>query len=206
MSYNTLKSSFTTLLNRTDCSDAQADQFISEGVTRIQRDCRLPSMERQQIVTVGDSGTTMLMIPTDLIQLIDIFWTGSRTSRPVPLKKLPYRDLVRRSLSDTPAYYGRLQSQFWIAGSAVSGDTFQIVYYGNFSSWATADEDNELSASTPDLAVYAALSYAGDYFETAQASGWEAKYQQLKAEVIQQGIDLDAEGGEQVMQPVYQWD
>lgn len=198
--------SFNVILNRDDCSQAQAAEFISQGVARIQRDCRLPSMERQQIINVGSSGTNMILVPQDLVQLIDIFWQGSRTTRPVALKKLPYRDLIRKSALITPAYYGRLQSQYWLAGTATSGDTLQVVYYGNFSDWPSPDADNELSASTPDLGVYAALSYAGDYFECSLAAQWEARFQAIKAEVVQMGIDLDAEGGEQTMQPIYHWD
>jgi hypothetical protein len=198
--------SFEVILNRDDCSDAQAEEFMAQGIQRIQRDCRLPSMERAQVVNIGASGSSMILVPQDLVQLIDIIWQGPRTAYPVALKKLPYRDLLRRPALATPQYYGRLQGQYWLSGTAASGDTLQLIYYGNFSDWTTADSDNELSASTPDLGVYAALSYAGDHFECSLAAQWEARFQAIKAEVIQMSIDLDAEGGEQTMQPIYHWD
>lgn len=208
MSYNTMLSDFKTILNRDDCSDAQANVFMAQGIQRIQRDCRLPSMEREQIVTIGSQGGNFLLVPTDLVQPIDILWTSTLRGDGLPkaLKKLPYRDLIRKDPGCLPTWYGRMQSQFWFAGSFLAGEVVQIIYYGNFSQWATPDSDNELSASTPDLAIYAALSFAGDYFEASLAGQWEARFQAIKAEVIQMAEDLDAEGGEQVMQPVYRWD
>lgn len=207
MSYNSMLADFQTVLNRDDCSAAQAAVFITQGVQRIQRDCRLPSMERQEIITIGDAGANFVLVPQDMIQPIEIVWTSTgRDFEPRALKKLPYRDIIRKNGLDLPRWYARMQGQYWIAGAVTPGETIQIFYYGNFSAWANGNADNELSASTPDLAVYAALSYAGDYFECALSAQWEARYQTIKAEVIQMGEDLDAEGGEQTMQPVYKWD
>lgn len=208
MSWNTMMADFRTILNRTDCTDSQAVVFMQQGVQRIQRDCRLPSMERQQII-VCTAPTNMLVVPKDLLQLQDIIWTSGDSARadiPRALSKLPYRDLIRKNDMILPQYYGRSQTQYWIKGTAVEGDQFQILYYGNFSAWPNADSDNELSASTPDLAVYAALSYAGDYFECSLTGQWEGRYQAIKQEVIQMAQDLDAEGGPQVMEPAYQWE
>lgn len=207
MSYNSMLADFNTILNRDDCSAAQAAVFLSQGVQRIQRTCRLPSMEREQIITIGDAGANFVLIPQDLVQLQDIIWTSTtRVAEPKALKKLPYRDLIKKNSLILPHWYGRMQGQYWLKGNVLPGEVIQIFYYGNFSNWTTPDSDNELSASTPDLAVYSALSYAGDYFECALAAQWESRFQEIKGEVIQMADDLDAEGGEQTMQPVYKWD
>lgn len=209
MSYTAMMSDFTTILNRDDCSSAQAAVFMSQAVQRIQRDCRLPSMERQQIYTFTGTSNN-LVIPSDLIQPIDLIWSspapGGRCDEPVALIKTAYRDLMRKRPLLLPKWYARIQTQFWIAGSVNAGEQIQLFYYGNFSPWASGSADNELSASTPDLAVYAALSYAGDYFACDQTTQWEARYQSIKADVIQMGIDLDAEGGPQAIEPVYRWE
>lgn len=207
MSYNSLLADFQTILNRDDCTTAQAEVFITQGVQRIQRTCRLPSMERQEIVTIGDAGANFVLVPQDMIQPIDLVWTSTtRDFEPRALKKLPYRDIIRKNGLDLPRWYARMQGQYWVAGAMIPGEVIQIFYYGNFSNWANGNADNELSASTPDLAVYAALGFAGDYFEAPLAAQWEQRFQTIKAEVEQMGIDLDAEGGEQVMAPVYHWD
>lgn len=209
MSWNTMLADFQTILNRDDCSPAQAVVFMQQGVQRIQRTCRLPSMERAQLVTIGDAGANFVLIPQDLVQLQDIIWTSPTRlvgSEPRPLKKLPYRDVIRKSPLVLPTWYGRSQGQYWIKGALLPGELIEILYYGSFTAWATPDSDNELSASTPDLGVYAALSFAGDYFECSLAGQWESRFQEIKAEVIQMAEDLDAEGGEQVMQSTYKWD
>lgn len=211
MSYNSMMADFTAILNRDDCSAAQAATFMQQGVQRIQRTCRIPSMERQQIITVGDQPCNFIVSPPDLIQPIDLIWTpaptNGRGTKSQALTKLgAYRDLLKKNPLDRPRWYARLQAQFWIAGTMITGETLQFFYYGNFSPWVSGASDNELSASTPDLGVYAALGYAGDYFECALAAQWESRFQEIKGEVTQMGEDLDAEGGEQVMQPIYQWD
>lgn len=209
MSYQTMLNDFQTILNRDDCSPAQLAVFMSQGVQRIQRTCRLPSMERAQLVTVGDAGTNFVLIPQDLVQLQDLIFTSTtrlEDSEPRALKKLPYRDLIRKNNTILPRFYGRSQGQYWIKGTVLPGEQIEILYYGNFTDWASPDADNELSASTPDLAIYAALSYAGDYFEAALAAQWESRFQEIKGEVQQMADDLDAEGGEQTMQPVYRWE
>jgi hypothetical protein len=210
MTWNDMLNDFTVILNRDDCSAAQAKTFLMQGVQRIQRDCRLPSMERQQII-VCNGPTNFIMAPSDLIQPIDIIWTpgSSQAPFPVALEKVPYRKLLPLLGSGVlrlPTKYARSQTQFWIGGPAVEGDTIQFLYYGNFSAWPTPDSENELSASTPDLAVYAALSYAGDYFECSLTGQWEQRFQSIKAETIQMAQDLDAEGGPQVIEPSYHWD
>lgn len=209
MSYQQMFDDTKVILNRDDCSDAQLAVFLQQGIQRIQRTCRLPSMERTQLVTVGDAGTNFVLIPQDLVQLQDIIWTSTTRlvgGEPRALKKLPYRDVIRKSSLLLPTWYGRQQGQYWIKGAVLPGEQVEILYYGSFTAWASPSADNELSASTPDLATYAALSYAGDYFECSLAAQWESRFQEIKGEVQQMAEDIDAEGGEQTMQPVYKWD
>lgn len=207
MSYNTMLADFTAILNRDDATPQQLATFLSQGVQRIQRDCRLPSMERAQIITVGDAGANFVLVPQDLLQPIDFVWESTvRAFEPRALEKLPYRDLIRKNGLDLPRWYARSQTQYWIKGSLLPGETLTLIYYGNFTNWATPDSDNELSASTPDLGVYAALSYAGDFYECALSAQWENRYQTIKAEVIAMAEDLDAEGGAQIMAPTYHWE
>lgn len=209
MSWNTMMTDFTAILNRDDATPQQLITFMQQGVQRIQRACRLPSMERAMLVTIGDAGANFVLIPQDLVQLQDIIFTSTTRlvgGEPRALKKLPYRDLIRKSPLILPTFYGRSQGQYWIKGSLLPTEQVEILYYGAFTNWATPDSDNELSASTPDLAVYAALSYAGDFFECSLAGQWESRFQEIKGEVVQMAEDIDAEGGEQTMQPVYKWD
>ena len=199
------------ILNRDDCSTSLAQTFLNQGIARIQRDCRLPSMERAQLITPASTPLTELLVPIDLIQVIDLIVpvAGDTDGRARGLKRVAYRKLLEYGQSDLPKVFARSQGTFYVRGAVPIGTQIQLLYYGNFSAFANADSENELSASTPDLAVYAALSYAGDHFEHPMTDKWEGRYQQIKAEVMAMAIDLDTEGGVQVVEPIYQthdWD
>jgi len=201
MSFNTMKASFQNILNRDDCSDAQATTFLQQGISRIQRDCRLPSMERTLIIT-PETPTNMFSVPLDLIQPIDVLVQDSSGIFRSLVKKA-FRDAVNVDSNDLPRVYARIQTTIYIFGTVTTGRQIMFLYYGNFTPFADEDSDNELSASTPDLAVYAALSYAADTFQHPSAAAWEGRYQQLKTEVMAMAIDLDAEGGPQYVQSLY---
>lgn len=212
MSWNSVLADMQTILNRDDCSAAQAAVFLTQGVQRIQRECRLPSMERTLIIQPAGQ-MTFFPVPVDLLQPIDVLWVPGSTSTYAgapqrPLKKCPYRDLVRMinpNANPMPAWYARNQTQIWLWGNPVSGDTVNFLYYGNFTPWANGNADNELSASAPDLMIYAGLSYAGDYFVHPLTQQWEQRYQAIRTSYQQMGDDLDAEGGPQAIQPLYSW-
>lgn len=46
MNKGEIRAHFKALLNRSDITDALADTFIDQGITRIQRSLRVPSMEK----------------------------------------------------------------------------------------------------------------------------------------------------------------
>lgn len=205
MSYNAMKADFQNILDRDDCSDALADTFLRQGMSRIQRTCRLPSMERAQLITPQSVPMLQLPVPPDLIQVIDLLVPreADAEGRLRALKKASYRRLMEYSSNDLPRVYARSQTLFYVRGAVPVGVTLQFLYYGNFSPFANGDADNELSASTPDLAVYSALSYAGDHFEHPSTAQWEARYQAIKAEVDQMAADLENEGGVNQMEPIF---
>lgn len=204
MTFNDMVASFQNILNRTDCSDAAATTYLQQGISRIQRECRLPSMERTLIINVEDAPLTFFPVPADLIQPIDVIVPDDcDMSRSKPLDRIPFRKLVRMSKDWWPGAYARSQGVIHIRGSLPAGNQLLFLYYGNFSDFASADSENELSASTPDLAVYAALAYAGDAFRHSAADRWEGRYQEIKGEVINMAVDLDGEGGPAAVAPLY---
>ena len=212
MSWNSVLASMQTILNRDDCTAAQAAQFLIEGVQRIQRECRLPSMERALIIQ-PQGQMTFFPVPTDLIQPIDVIWQAGAGTQwsggpPKVLVKRPYRDLLKytNAAPNVPPHsYARNQTQMWLVGYPNIGDTVTFLYYGNFTPWANGNVDNELSSSAPDLMIYAGLSYAGDYFVHPLTQTWESRYQSLQKSYQGLSDDLDAEGGPQAIQPIYNW-
>lgn len=205
MTYLEMLTRFKTILDRDDCTDAQARIFMSDGMIRVTRDLRIPSMERALLVTPTDYVMTQMPVPTDLIQIIDVLSprVGTMTGQMTSLKRLSYRALMDLDNTQDPYAYSRFQQQIYFRGAIPIGTQIQFLYYGNFSDFTDDNDSNELSASFPDVAVYAALKYAGDYFEHPLTAGWENTYQQLKAAAIAMGMDLENEGGVFYVEPTY---
>ncbi len=163
MSLQSVIDSFKNILNRDDMTDAQAQTFVLQGISRIQRDCRLPSMERTLIIT-PETATNMFVVPTDLIQPIDVL-VQDQTGTFYPLVKKAFRDATKVSATDLPRVYARVQTTFYIFGSVPIGRQIMFLYYS--------------------------------------AQAWEGRYQAIKTEVMAMAIDLDAEGGPQYVQSLY---
>lgn len=200
--FNDMIASFQSILNRDDCTTAQATTFLQQAFSRIQRTARLPFMERQMQVLTGGP-LDWIAVPADLLSIIDIYVPDTWTGRPKPLEKRAFRDLMKIDPLMEPHAYARIQGQLWVRGQIPTGTTVTVHYYGELTPFPTPDSQNELSASSPDLAVYAALSYAGETFEHPAADKWEARYQQILNDVIGMAADLENSGGPAAVQPIY---
>ena len=198
---------FQGILNRQDCSDALARTYLNQGIRRIQREARWPSMERY--ITIETEGTepsiTSFMIPDDFLQPIDVFHLPGKEwgEQMKALPKKPYRTLLTISPQNSPSAYARFMNAMFIRGSCPDTDSLVMHYYAQFSAFASDDGENELSTSAPDLAVYAGLVYAGKRFQIDEANTWEGIYQEIKNEMDGLSIDTDAEGGPQEVQMAY---
>lgn len=208
MAFQDMINSFQAILNRDDCSSTQAQAFLQQGIGRIQREARLPSMERQVVVT-PTTPIKWIAVPNDLLQIIDVI-VPDQQGVPRALKKRTYRELLRVDPYDLPWCYARFQAQIFIAGTVPGPSTASntiptvtLLYYGQFTPFASLTADNELSVSAPDLAVYAGLSYAADTYQHPSKQAWEATYQQVLADVQGLAIDLEMTGGPMVVQPLY---
>jgi hypothetical protein len=214
MSLQDMINSFQNVLNRDDCSAAQAQAFVLQGVSRIQRECRLPSMER--LLTITPTGNvSSFAVPSDMIQVIDVI-APDRQGQMRALEKVPYRRLIHMDNVDDVHAYARFQNQFYIAGTLLAPDptqnwapTIQVLYYGQFTPFTSLSSENEVSSAFPELGVYAGLVYAGDAFQHPSKADWETTYQQIKADVIGMAVDLEMEGGpsrvQEVYEPSYGW-
>src|SRR5690348_6121230 len=73
MTLGDLKTQFKGLLNNSvvNKNDALITTFINQSIMRIQRELRVPFMEKQILYTIPDA-YTKLAIPSDLLELIAI--------------------------------------------------------------------------------------------------------------------------------------
>lgn len=208
MAYNDVRDDFMTILDRDDCTTDQADVFMTQSMQRIQRVCRLPSLERALLITPTADAMTQFPVPTDLIQFIDLLvpTIGSCTGQFTPLKKLSYRGLMQKSNAGYPHSFARMQTVVYLRGALPIGTQMQVLYYGNCSVIQdSATDDNELTGGCPDLVIYGALIYAGNYFEHPLTAMWTQTYNTLLAEVMSMAADLENEGGLIEVEPYYEF-
>lgn len=210
MALQDMINTFQSILNRDDCSATQAQAFVLQGIGRVQRECRLPSMERQQVIT-PTGPVKWITVPSDLIEIIDVIVPDPQ-GVPKALRKTSYRELIRVDPTDQPWCYARFQAQIFLAGTlqgpnpAVSwAPTINLLYYGQFTPFTSLTAENELSMSAPDLAVYAGLVYAASVYRNDSKDDWETTYQTIRSEVQGMAIDLEMTGGPAVVSPLYHY-
>ena len=198
MNKGQIRAHFKALLNRSDCSDALADTFIDQALTRIQRFLRIPPMEKQQTYSFT-SGTaiTQVTVPTDMLEIIDIQYDGLGLVR-VPLHEMSEQHKVAETGS--PKYFSRERELIKIAPLPTSG-TLYLNYYSEVEELTDDSSENILTLIASDLLTYTALSYAADYFLDERGPLFDQKSGQFLAEIQEQANAAEQSGVAQVMRP-----
>jgi hypothetical protein len=198
MNYGELKTHFTALLNRSDITAALTTTFIDQGIARVQRQLRTPLNENKTDYTIT-ANTASLTLPTDFLEIISLYMGNSELSR-IPMGR--YRQLQQSAQVGTPQFFTREQEKLLLYPAPESG-TVSLYYYAEFPA-LTADADtNNLTTVAPDLVIYAALTYAGDYFLDERSPIFEQKYGQFLNEIQEQSNDQELNGSTQAIQPSY---
>lgn len=192
MNYGELQAQFEGLLKRRDMTSTQSQIFLQQAVSRVQRVLRIPPMEKS--VSVTYDGVTFqngeIPIPNDYLRMIAMSVTApDGTERVLKLKDLQ-TVLGLASSTGCPSAYVR-RGGLWKFGPTPDADTvFRIDYYDEFPALEDAADSNFLTAGPTDLVIYAALTYAGEWFVDKRTPTWEARFQQIVAE-IQNQADQD---------------
>jgi len=166
-------------------------------------------MEKIVLVTINSTpndfvpGTPALpsgiTIPSDLLELIDILNPfGDR------LKKEDVTTVMQaaRTFGIGRIYY-RLGGT-WIIGEAPNaGDIYTVVYYAEIGPLVNGTDENIITDIAPDLIIYKALTFAGDFFVDKRTPTWEQRYQSI-AQTLQGMADADELSGDAcVGMPIY---
>ena len=199
MNKGELRAHMIALLNRSDCTNALADTFIDQAISRITRVIRIPSMEKTQTYDVANdvSGVSSINLPSDFIEPIDIYSEGK------PLVRLPLHEMVEAQKTNqqgTPVFFTRVQGTYLVYPKPSTG-TIVLNYYASFATLSSDSSTNTLTTLGPDLLIYTALSYAADYFIDERGPQFDAKSSQFLTEIQQQADSAEMSGGIQVMRP-----
>lgn len=198
MNYGDIQSHFEALLNRSDITTALTKTFIDQGIARIQRQLRTPLNESLNTYTIS-AQTGSFTLPNDFLEIISIYYEDKELSR-VPMSK--YRAVASNPVAGNPTLFIRQQSAVLCHPQPTSGDLV-IYYYAEFAPMVAATDENTLAAVASDLIIYAALTFASDYYLDERGALFEEKYSQFLSEIQEQANDQEMNGGTQAIQPAY---
>lgn len=177
-------------LNRTDISVAQANTIIARAVARCSRELRIPEMEKTVTLTVtpNSDGTTpkidRMTLPDDFIQVKHLTVDGYPCS-PVSYEKItvlpmdPGRGSVFAREQNTLVFRPLIKNYV------------TLIYVSAFAQMVNDGDTSSILTISPECLMFAALSYAGDFFRMQDATTWEQRFQLEKATLNQLAQDKD---------------
>jgi hypothetical protein len=196
MTLNDLTAQFLGLMNRTDLSSTPslATTFINQSIIRLQRELRVPFMEKTILYTIPNTYNPALglAIPSDLLELIDINVDSNGDGiMDYPLQRVQLKQvMVASQLVDVPKIMAR-KGGYWVIGPQPAvGINIEIVYYAEFAPLINPTDTNAISTIGWDAVIYGALSAASDYYNDDRAGAFEARYKQI-TEMLQEQADAD---------------
>jgi hypothetical protein len=205
MTLGELKAQFKGLLNNNvvNKNDALITTFINQSIMRIQRELRVPFMEKQILFTIPES-YTKLAIPADLLELIAIMVDTDNDG--ILEYELTRTDLTRvMRETQVPGMSPRVftrQGGSWILGPKPgAGSQVLIHYYAEFAAVSADTDTNTCLKVAWDAVLYGALSAASDYLQDDERGPkFEGRYGQITKQ-LQDQADSDELTADAVMAP-----
>lgn len=212
MTLGDLKTQFTALLNNRVVTNnpTLVSTFINQAIMRLQRELRVPFMEKQILYTIpADGSFTKLAIPADLLELKDLMVDRDNDGiLEYELRRKRLMDVVRASENtmEPPVIYAR-QGGAWILGPKPAPSSQVLIYYYAEFAPLNADTDTNTCLKVAwDAVLYGALSAAYSYLKDAENfTGAEAIYSQI-TKSLQDMSDADELSADAVMAPALQYD
>ena len=193
MTLGELKAQFKGLLNNTvvNNNSALVSTFINQGIIRIQRELRVPFMEKIVDYTIPDT-YTRLAIPSDLLELISI--QVDRDGDGVLEYELQRVDMNRVMAASqqpgVPVLYARQGGSWYLGPRPTTGSKVRIVYHAEFAALADDNAENTATKIAWDAIVYAALTAAAEYLVDDRLPAFEKRYSQIMMS-LQSQADAD---------------
>lgn len=183
MNYGELKAQFEGLLKRRDLTTTQRDTFISQGIARTQRVLRIPPMEKSIAITYDEDEFTNgeIPIPEDFLRLKAF----TRGKVELKLRDLP-GVLLYSDILGNPEAYARRGGVWKFDRLPAAGTIFRIDYYAEFAALSADADTNYITIAAADCVIYAALSYAADFFIDRRAQAFDATFMRIVAEIQNQ--------------------
>ena len=201
MNYGEVKSHFEALLNRSDNTSALTNTFIEQGIRRVGTMLRSAMNEKVQVITLSQP-TASITLPSNFLELISLYYKDRELIR---LPNSQFRPFAENPIQGKPDHFTRQQEALFIHPQPSDGE-LTLYYYGDFDALSADSDTNALTESAPDLLLYAALTYAADYYLDERATIFEQKFQAFLNEIQTQADDQELNGSTQVIAPAYRFE
>jgi hypothetical protein len=202
MNLASIRTKLKAILNRNDCTDDLANDFITMAQTRLERVLRVPGMEKITITTGNGSDipTQSLVIPSDFLSL-KFLYSGQTLMENKDLGH--FLRIPQAATGRDPQYYARVGASLLVKPTVPEGQVVTMVYYASQPSLLVDTDTNFFTTVAADLLIYGALSYAADYFVDDRVTSFEGRYGQLYNDLDEQGRMTDMDQSAQSMSPAY---
>ncbi|API58524.1 hypothetical protein BSL82_03715 [Tardibacter chloracetimidivorans] len=193
MNFGELKDDLIALINRKDLTPARAGRFINRAVDRLERNVRLPFMERLVEYTITDSPD--IDLPTDFLELANLYVDD------VELEQVDMRRfLTWTKYGLTPKVFVKIRGQYKFRPEPAEGTVVSLHYYGAEDRMVTDADENMWAQAAEDAVLYGAAELAADFYEDERLSRFADKSAECAAELTAQGIS-DAFAGPMSVAP-----
>lgn len=209
MTLGEVKAQFTGLLNNNvvKSNTALVSTFITQAILRIQRELRVPLMEKVIEYTIP-SDYTKLSIPADLLELISLMVdTDNDSVFDYQIQRVDLGRVARASqlVGRAPQIFARQAGNWLLGPKPAVGSKVQITYHASFAALADDSASNTLTIIAWDAVVYAALSAACDYLNDERLEKYEARYLQI-IKTLQDQANADELTADAAVRPALYFD
>jgi hypothetical protein len=211
MTLGDLTTQFMGLLNNNvvNKNAALVSTFINQAIMRLQRELRVPFMEKQILYSIPTDGSfTQLAIPSDMLELIAIMVDADGDGiLEYELTRTQLMKVIRaREVPNLPPRVYARQGANWILGPCPApGSQVLIYYHAEFAPVVNPTDTNTCLKVAWDAVLYSALSYACDWLTDERAANFDGRYTQI-TQALQNQADADELTGDAVVAPALQLD
>ena len=157
--------------------------------------------EKVQVITLSQP-TASITLPSNFLELISLYYKDRELIR---LPNSQFRPYAENPIQGKPDHFTRQQEALFIHPQPSDGE-LTLYYYGDFDALSADSDSNALTESAPDLLLYAALTYAADYYLDERATIFEQKFQAFLTEIQEQANDQELNGSTQQIAPAYRYE
>lgn len=186
MSLGKLTTRLRALINRKDFTEELAVGFITDAIADLERVVRFGPMEHIQTAASWEDGRNALIIPSNHIELINLFTDDGE------LEQVDMAQFL--ALDDTggkPTHFVKVADRWLLRPTPASGTRVYLHHYASLAPLYTSDDSNAWTISSVSATLYTAAALAADFYqmEDTYAQRFSSKAAEYVAAINMQALD-----------------